>query len=147
MGRYEKRDDEEERERGKKRKGHGYRLCLLCFYRFSSYLSPGSSSSSGLRQSKESTFAIRCRETDLPVKSRKVAIKLTLKKKRDRVVNFLSSFLAWPRVLSRFFSLSLSFPSSFRGAHCKLSLYSRACFAPLSYSVVLAPETTLHTPL
>lgn len=88
------------------------------------------------RQSRESTFAIF---TELSVKSREVAIKLTLKKKRDGVINFL---LAW-HSLSIFLSVFSS--SSFcRGAYCKPTLEPKRVSHRSFFS---CSETTLHAPL
>lgn len=77
---------------------------------------------SGNQESRHSLSGAGTRDPP-PVKSREVAIKLTSKKKRDRVVNFLSSRLALSR--SRF-CLRHPFTGEGReegvqGAYCKLT--------------------------
>lgn len=115
----------------RERKGRSYRLRLLCLHRLvsrrTSVFGVVLRQLSGNQKSRHSLSGV---QTDLPVKSREVAIKLTLKKKRDGIVNFLSSFLAWPRVLSR--SFFLFFFHHPLGVHIANSILSNPFRAVLS---------------
>lgn len=84
---------------------------------------PVVSRSSGVASSgpgnPESRHSLSGAGTNLSVKSREVAIKLTSEKKEDGIVNFLSSLLVW-LCFSLAFSPSVCLSSSFcRGAYCK----------------------------
>lgn len=96
---------------------------LLCLRLVSCLISVFEVASSGL-SNPESRHSLSGAGTNLSVKSRVVAIKLTLEKKEDGVVNFLSSLLAW---LSFFlflsFHLFLFLSFCYRDAYCKLTVF------------------------